>query len=437
MILKKLLTKKRLLCNNNDWERASNRPHCHGDVWRRTLSSFLFFVIVCWTSFLSITQCYCVPASISGLSATSISDRRIDVDWSDASEYDYYKVYTSTNQNQLVLISTPPVSFYTLTISTSVVKPIMYYFQVAVSSKGVDGPLSAIVSATVTINIEYYDVDGDGVQEKAENLDNNITNGFETYNDSNMNSSVLYIADMTDDGKMDILIDTNADNKPDKFWAPADGVVTDIVPRNVDLDEFFEYTLDVNGDGIYEKFFDEQDFSVISFCRITGSVSPAVATISLKYDGSVIESTDVNNGTYSLMISTLNINDYYSLVAYTSGRAIRENKIFLKHGEIFTVNFSLPAAAVKSFGIHTFPNPIKQKSNVTIVFDNKEEDVSLTLYNAQQERIKDFFTNENPPVKSFVWNLKDDKDDTILPGLYYIVLKSKKNKEIFKMYITK
>lgn len=438
-VVKKLLTKFKLLCNNISGERASTRPYFLGNMWRRNFSPLFIFIAILFFLILPPISilCYGIPADVSGLSVTPSGDRHINVDWVDVSEYDYYKVYSSTDKSFLVLIATPPVSFYSLLVSTSVIKPTTYYFQVAASSAGIDGPRSAIVSTTVFISIQYYDIDNDTVLERAENLDGNATNGFEIYNDQNINSSVLYITDMTGDNKVDFLIDINADNKPDKFWAPTDGVVSNIVQRNVDFDEFIEYTFDVNGDGICEKFFDEQDYSTISFCQIMGTVSPSVAAVSLEYDGKVIEKTDTVNGNYSLMISTLDINDYYSLIAYATGRAVRENKIFLKHGQTFLINFSLPVSAVNGFDIHTFPNPVKQGTGITVVFDNKNEDATLAFYNAQQERIKVFFTKENPQIKSFIWNLKDDKDEYILPGLYYLVLKSKKNKKIFKAYITK
>ena len=366
------LTESRNYAIIKNWGRASKFTLSPGFDVNRTLSSLVFFI----AAFLISTSvpCHSVPASISGLSATSTSDRRIDVDWSDVSEYDYYKVYTSTNLNQLVLISTPPVSFYTLTISTNIVKPTMYYFQVAVSSNGVDGPLSSVVSTTVTINIEYYDVDGDGVLEKAENLDNDDANGFETYNDPNMNSSVLFIADMTSDGKMDFLLDTNADGLPDKFWAPADGVVTIIILMNVDLDDFLEHTIDTDGDGRYDKFYDEQENRIVAFCRIEGAVSPSAATVSLAYAGAIIESTQSTGGRYTLIISTLSINDYYDLFAYATGYAVKSIKVFLKHGEVYQENFNIPLAAVSSsFGVHTFPNPVKQKTPATVVVENNKE----------------------------------------------------------------
>ncbi len=79
----------------------------------------------------------------------------------------------------------------------------------------------------------YQDVDADGTNEIARNNDNNMTNGYETYQDPNHNT-VAMIVDGDGDGMTDYLIDTNADSVYDIYWDP-------------DSDELYSvYTLTVN-----------------------------------------------------------------------------------------------------------------------------------------------------------------------------------------------
>jgi hypothetical protein len=45
-------------------------------------------------------------------------------------------------------------------------------------------------SFAVGQEVVYQDIDNDGVQEEAYNLDDNISNGYETYRDPNLNSQL-------------------------------------------------------------------------------------------------------------------------------------------------------------------------------------------------------------------------------------------------------
>jgi len=96
------------------------------------------------------------------------------------------------------------------------------------------------VLAGESIGEKEMDVDDDGVDEKAINSDDNMTNGYEAYEDPNSNSVSMQL-DGDDDGKADHLIDVGKTGVYEKYWDPDDELLTDVFASG----EY--YVIDIDG----------------------------------------------------------------------------------------------------------------------------------------------------------------------------------------------
>jgi len=88
----------------------------------------------------------------------------------------------------------------------------------------------------------FLDVDNDRVNETAINANNITADGFEVYQDPNINTKATPI-DGDFDGMTDWLIDVRPYMYYDKYWDPDDGILTNVTRTNGD------YLIDTNGDG--------------------------------------------------------------------------------------------------------------------------------------------------------------------------------------------
>lgn len=88
--------------------------------------------------------------------------------------------------------------------------------------------------------------------------------------------------------------------------------------------------------------------------------------------------------------------------------------------------------------IIAFPNPVKVRSLVNVVYTIPADssDVNIRIYNRIGEFIREIVDDrKNKGTYSRNIILKNDSEEYIAPGIYYIVLKTSKNKKIFKMEV--
>jgi hypothetical protein len=236
--------------------------------------------------------------------------------------------------------------------------------------------LFLLTSVAVGQEVVYQDIDNDGVQEEAYNLDDNISNGYETYRDPNLNSQLYRRVDWDDDGVFELLIDTDLDNKPDVLWVPHTQVVYRLLRRNVDRDGSAEYeVLDTN------KFFDVSDGKFATFCRLKGRVvsskgeplSFAKLTLRWEEDGSEITSWQTgDNGEFDVYITTLTLDEYCILTVRTEGYLTTERKIWIEHNKVYNYYFSLYPVVLSVDDVSIFPIPIKSGERLRLVTKSSE-----------------------------------------------------------------
>ena len=164
-----------------------------------------------------------------------------------------------------------------------------------------------------------YDIDGDGLNEYAVDVNSNPADGYEVFSDSNpvgTVSTLIVSVDYNANGKPEFLIDINSDGKPDKFWDPTAGIVTDIVLSDVDADGTNEYLLDVNGDGVFDYYYDP-DTSTLNILTgnskmadVDGDGLPekAIDANANPADGYELFTDSTPVGTVSTLIYTVDVN---------------------------------------------------------------------------------------------------------------------------------
>ncbi len=117
-----------------------------------------------------------------------------------------------------------------------------------------DGEPDIIYNSFYKAFVIKIDVDSDSKLEAA--LDVDLDGSYDDYNDQDHSTKLLQMIDGDDDGKNDFIIGVD---EPQIYWDPDDGIVTDIISEDVDNDEDIEYLIDVDGDGEFEKIFNEGD----------------------------------------------------------------------------------------------------------------------------------------------------------------------------------
>ncbi len=140
----------------------------------------------------------------------------------------------------------------------------------------------------------FMDVDNDGINETAINLNNITDDGFEVYEDPNYNTKAKPI-DGDFDGMTDWLIDIKPYGTYEKYWDPDNNILTNV--NRTDSD----YYIDTNGDGkpdiIYNSF---EDAFVVR--RDVDSDSNLEEAFDHDFDGSFDEYRDINGHSMLLHI---------------------------------------------------------------------------------------------------------------------------------------
>lgn len=103
------------------------------------------------------------------------------------------------------------------------------------------------------------DVDSDGNDETATDINRDLTDGYESYADDDGSSDVVVSIDGDDDGKIDYFIDITGNSKPERYWDPDDDILTDINLIDVDGDGTKEWVYDSDDDGKIDRYYDPDD----------------------------------------------------------------------------------------------------------------------------------------------------------------------------------
>ena len=114
------------------------------------------------------------------------------------------------------------------------------------------------------------DIDSDGKLERATDKNNDPSDGYEFFEDSDGSSVVVSIADGDDDGKADYLIDIDGNGIADIYWDPDSGYILQLSQqaiRDIDEDSQTEYALDANDatDDGFELFLDPDSSTTVSY----------------------------------------------------------------------------------------------------------------------------------------------------------------------------
>lgn len=140
-------------------------------------------------------------------------------------------------------------------ILTDVIKIDNFYY---IDTDG-DGYPNLIFDSYRNAIVVLMDVDSDNRDEQT--FDTNFDGSFDEFRDTDGSSKLLDIKDGDKDGKNDFLIDinlTDRQNKPHRYWDPDDMILTDIMERDTDNDGDLEFIVDVNGDGKFERVYDNR-----------------------------------------------------------------------------------------------------------------------------------------------------------------------------------
>ena len=181
-----------------------------------------------------------------------------------------------------------------------------------------DGKTDVIYNSAKNAFVARKDVDNDSKLEEA--FDCNFDNSYDEYIDFDNFSRLLHIIDGDNDRKNDFIIGIDGENitVPAKYWDPDDNILTDIVEKDVDVDGKNEYLIDVNGDGTFDKIFNDgslHDFPDLTVDSISisstaptegdnieitakikniGGYDTSFFTTEFKVDGSLVETKTVS-----------------------------------------------------------------------------------------------------------------------------------------------
>ena len=115
------------------------------------------------------------------------------------------------------------------------------------------------------------DIDDDGQQEYAVDQNRNSADGYEQFEDED-GSSVLHTAlDGDGDGKIDFILITKPNGRPDKYWDPDDGVLGGVTETDTDGDPTLELLFDSDGNGTKDAYWDPDDNRVYRISANTKS----------------------------------------------------------------------------------------------------------------------------------------------------------------------
>jgi hypothetical protein len=109
---------------------------------------------------------------------------------------------------------------------------------------------STTTSTPAASNTITLDADEDGKLEEAKNTDNDLTNGYEEFNDPD-GSSVL-LATVYENGVASFILDTNHDGQPDVYWNPVTGHLS---PVTVEYDSKGTAWVYKDSDGNTQRYY--------------------------------------------------------------------------------------------------------------------------------------------------------------------------------------
>ncbi|HEC82103.1 MAG TPA: PKD domain-containing protein [Thermoplasmatales archaeon] len=118
---------------------------------------------------------------------------------------------------------------------------------------------TATVYVTTSPAFRSRDVDSDGNDETATDINRDLTDGYESYEDDDASSDVVVSIDGDDDDKVDYFIDITRNGKPDRYWDPDDDVLVDLDLKDVDGDNTEEWVYDSDDDGVLDRYYDPDD----------------------------------------------------------------------------------------------------------------------------------------------------------------------------------
>ncbi len=118
---------------------------------------------------------------------------------------------------------------------------------------------------TVNASEVSFDIDSDSTEERAENSDGNVTNGFENYTDPNGNSNVVNTTDADADGRIDFFINTTGTEEPEIYWDPDNAVISGVDLIDVNSDGKKDFIFDSDGDSAKDKWYNPSDGLVSNY----------------------------------------------------------------------------------------------------------------------------------------------------------------------------
>ncbi|MBD3155641.1 MAG: hypothetical protein GF368_03225 [Candidatus Aenigmarchaeota archaeon] len=162
--------------------------------------------------------------------------------------------------------------------------------------------------------VTEQDVDGDEMNEKAKDNDND--GSFDEYFDEDGSTQLLSIEDGDEDGKNDFVIGLE---KAQIYWDPDEKIVTDILEEDVDNDGEINFVVDVDGDDNYDKIYMINTLYGLPDLEIESySVSPKT----LSPGGNVkVEATIRNTGGYDANNFTVSFRGQEKVLSIAAGES--------------------------------------------------------------------------------------------------------------------
>lgn len=162
----------------------------------------------------------------------------------------------------------------------------------------------------------------------------------------------------------------------------------------------------------------------------------ANAVINVSGEGSIINPAMSNeNGEYSVTAD----NGTYTISVIVLGYEAYSQE-FTVADEDITLNITLATVAneenvvdIEALTLNTYPNPFKNELTIDLKTDKRNAVEKVTIYNLKGQVVKNF-TNES---KKIIWNGKDNNNNNVANGVYFLKVKSNNNQITKKVVMMK
>jgi len=425
----------------------------------------------------------------------TVTTRKPEFDWSDSTEPDgdsvMYEFRHSTASGFSVYTASSGLISSAFTFDVNLDFFTTYYWRVYAYDSF--GSTVSCLETNLWIFVEpnkiSRDINGDGIPENVYDVDENTSNGYESY--INQGTTATVKIDGDNDGKYDFFISTSGDSNPEIYWDPDSNIISTITVVDVNSDEILDYVYDSNGDGTNDKYYNPGNMTINSYSAIPSKtsdvngngnneqaldqdgnpnngyetfidpdgISTAVVSIDTDGDGKIDHFIDINNDGIpdklwdpdNNVVTVVQLQDYNGDGVSDWGIDVNGDGAYDKYYSPATRRLLNIPVINSNAGYNIGPNPFNPSEGVaTIVYDLvKDGDVIIDIYNITGEKVvvlvSGYRTKGRHQVK---WNGGNGEFDTqdggiawsgnkIAMGIYIIRYKLPDRTEYKKIAIIK